>query len=76
MQSWPRTALAIPLIFQPHKAADFLLGSTALPHNVEHEHLFGLLAAGLLSGAAASWALKVRGRGRGWGGRECGPGRQ
>ncbi|GAB4818101.1 hypothetical protein N2152v2_005147, partial [Parachlorella kessleri] len=51
-------ALAVPMILQPHKAADFLLGATALPHNVEHEHLFGLLAAGLLSGAASAWALK------------------
>lgn len=34
-------------------------GGTALPTNVEHDRLMGLLAAGLLSGATTAWALKV-----------------
>jgi hypothetical protein len=37
-----------------------MLGATALPTNVEHDRLMGLLAAGLLSGATTAWALKVR----------------
>ena len=36
-----------------------LAGGTALPTNVEHDRLMGLLAAGLLSGATTAWALKV-----------------
>lgn len=34
-------------------------GGTAMPTNVEHDRLMGLLAAGLLSGATTAWALKV-----------------
>lgn len=54
--------LALPLLFQPRETARFLLGGTALPTNVEHDQLMGLLAAGLLSGATSAWALKVGGR--------------
>lgn len=35
-------------------------GGAALPTNVEHDRLMGLLAAGLISGASTAWALKVR----------------
>ena len=47
------------MLFQPREAALFMLGGTALPTNVEHDRLMGLLAAGLLSGATTAWALKV-----------------
>lgn len=48
------------MLFRPSETVEFLLGANALPYNVEHEHLLGMLAAGLAGGAAASWALKVR----------------
>ena len=51
-------ALAIPMILKPQSVAEYMLGGAAVPGNVEQDHLFGLLAAGLLSGASAAWALK------------------
>lgn len=50
--------LALPLLLQPQNAAEYVLGAAALPTNVEQDHLFGMLAAGLLSGASAAWSLK------------------
>jgi hypothetical protein len=49
----------VPLLFQPREAASFLLGGGALPTNAEQDRLMGMLAAGMLSGAAAAWTLKV-----------------
>ncbi|KAK2080698.1 hypothetical protein QBZ16_000552 [Prototheca wickerhamii] len=51
-------AMAIPLIFQPRSTAEFLLGASALPTNMEQDRLMGLVAAGLLSAGATAWALK------------------
>lgn len=39
----------------PHR---YLLGLAAQPTNIEQDHLFGLLASGLLAGATSAWALK------------------
>lgn len=58
MLALAQAGLAIPLLFQPRETARFLLGSTALPANAEHDRLMGMLAAGLLSGATTAWALK------------------
>jgi len=56
-----QAGLAALALAQPHSTIEFLLGSVALPHTVEHERLAGLLAGSLISGAAASWALKEAG---------------
>lgn len=50
--------LSFPLAVGPRNTAKFLLGETTPPFNQTHEQLMGMLAAGLLSGGAAAWALK------------------
>lgn len=52
--------LSIPLLLQPQSVGEYILGAAAMPTNIEQDHLFGMLAAGLLSSASAAWALKVR----------------
>lgn len=56
--AFAQAGLAALSLSQPHSTIEFLLGSVALPHTVEHERLAGLLAASLIAGAATSWALK------------------
>ena len=48
----------MPLLFQPQSTAEYLLGTAAIPTNIEQDHLLGLLAAGLLGSASTAWALK------------------
>lgn len=50
--------LAVPLLLQPQSTAEYLLGTAAIPTNIEQDHLLGLLAAGLLGSASTAWALK------------------
>lgn len=50
--------VALPLIFRPQNAAEYLLGVASLPTNVEQDRLMGMLASTLLAGGATAWSLK------------------
>ena len=56
--SFSHLGIAAALLLQPRSAAEYLLGTAALPTNVEQDKLMGLLASTLLASATTAWTLK------------------